>query len=129
MDNKEFSRNLEKSTRLFAFRVLRLSSMLPDRPEEKVVRYQISKAGTSIGANYREANRARSKADFTNKIRICESESSETVFWLEVIQDQQWLKQSTLDPELKEAKELLAIFTSIGSSSRKSSNSSHFSSL
>ncbi len=51
MDNKEFSRNLEKRTRLFAFR-------------------------------------ARSKADFTNKIRICGNESSETVFWLEVIQDQ-----------------------------------------
>ena len=119
MDNKEFSKNLEKRTRQFAFRILKLSAKIPDTPEGKVVRYQLSKAGTSSGANYREANRARSKADFTNKIRICESESSETVFWLEVIQDQEWLSHSLLNSELKEANELLALFTSIGSSSRK----------
>ncbi|GAI76832.1 unnamed protein product [marine sediment metagenome] len=45
----------------------------------------MTKSGTSIGANYREANRARSKADFKNKIKICESETSETQYWLEVI--------------------------------------------
>ncbi len=118
MDNKEFSRNLEKRTRLFAFKILKLSAKLTDKPEEKVIRYQLSKAGTSIGANYREANRARSRADFINKIRLCESESSETVFWLEVIQDQEWLIKSDLDPEIKEANELLAIYTSIGSTSR-----------
>ncbi|MDX2414117.1 MAG: four helix bundle protein [Bacteroidales bacterium] len=121
MDNKEFSRTLEKRTRLFALRILELSAKLPNTPEGKVIRYQISKAGTSIGANYREANRARSRADFINKIRLCESESSETVFWLEVIQDQEWLSKSDLDQEVKEANELLAIYTSIGSTTRKSS--------
>jgi four helix bundle protein len=50
-----------------------------------VIKNQITKSGTSIGANYREANRARSKADFRNKIKICESEASETVYWLELI--------------------------------------------
>jgi len=120
MDNKEFSRNLEKRTRLFAFKILRLSAKLPKTPEGKIIRYQLSKAGTSIGANYREANRARSKADFINKIRLCESESSETVYWLEVIQDQMWLNNEELEPVLNEANELLALFTSIGSTSRKS---------
>ena len=85
MDNKEFAKELEKRTREFAVRIIRLSRGLPNTPEGKVIRTQITKSGTSIGANYREANRARSKADFKNKIKICESEDSETQYWLEVI--------------------------------------------
>ncbi len=72
------------------------------------------KAGTSIGANYREANRARSKADFKNKIKICESEASETGYWLEISIDMKWSKTNELKSALKESNELLAIFTSIG---------------
>jgi four helix bundle protein len=64
-----------------------LSASLPDTPEARVIRNQITKSGTSIGANYREANRARSKADFKNKIKICESEASETQYWLEMISE------------------------------------------
>ncbi len=75
MDNKEFAQNLEKRTLEFAIQIIRLSSKLPNTPEAKVVKYQITKAGTSIGANYREANRARSRADLMNNIRICESEA------------------------------------------------------
>jgi four helix bundle protein len=74
---KEFAKELEKRTKKFAVRIISLSSRLPNIPEGRVVRYQITKAGTSIGANYREANRARSKSDFRNKIKICESEASE----------------------------------------------------
>ncbi len=85
MGIKEFSKELEKRTRLFAVRIIKLSVTLPDTPEGKVVRNQLTKCGTSIGANYREANRSRSKADFKNKITICETEASETQFWLEVI--------------------------------------------
>ena len=78
MDNKEFSKKLEKRTRKFAVRIIRLSAALPNTPEGMVVRNQVTKAGTSIGANYREANRARSRRNFKNKIKICESEASET---------------------------------------------------
>ena len=78
MDNKEFSKKLERRTRQFAVKIIRLSATLPDTPEGKIIRTQITKAGTSIGANYREANRARSKADFRNKIKICEGEASTT---------------------------------------------------
>ena len=85
MDNKEFSRELEKRTKKFAVRIIKLSAKLPNTPEARVIKTQMTKAGSSIGANYREANRARSKADFRNKIRICESEANETRFWLEVI--------------------------------------------
>jgi four helix bundle protein len=78
MDNKEFSRLLEQRTRDFAVRIVRLSTTLPDTPEGREIRKQITKSGTSIGANYREANRARSRADFKSKIKICQSEASET---------------------------------------------------
>ena len=87
MDNKQFAEGLETRTVKFAIRSVRLSAKLPNTPEGKVVRNQITKAGTSVGANYREANRARSRADFKNKISICESESSETQYWLEVIKE------------------------------------------
>ena len=83
----EFVRNLERRTRKFAVKIIILSAKLPDTPEGRVIRNQLTKAGTSIGANYREANRARSKADFRSKIKICESESSETQYWLEIIID------------------------------------------
>ncbi|NIV99828.1 four helix bundle protein, partial [Candidatus Saccharibacteria bacterium] len=75
-----FAKELEKRTREFAVRIIKISTRLPNTPEGRVVRNQLTKAGTSVGANYREANRARSKADFRNKIKICESESSETQF-------------------------------------------------
>ena len=87
---------------------------LPDTPEARIVRNQLTKAGTSIGANYREANRARSKADFRNKIKICEGEASETQYWLEIIVDVEWKSWDELQPEYDECSELLAIFTSIG---------------
>jgi four helix bundle protein len=113
-DNKEFSKELEKRTREFAVRIIRLSIKLPNTPESKVIKNQITKSGTSIGANYREANRSRSKADFRNKIRICESEASETQYWLEVIVDSNWLNREEVKTDYEECSELLAIFTSIG---------------
>jgi len=94
--------------------IIRLSTTLPNTPEGKVIRNQITKSGTSIGANYREANRARSKPDFKNKIAICESEASETQYWLEVIVDTEWLSWDQVKPEYEECSELLAIFTSVG---------------
>jgi len=114
MENKVFSKKLEKRTREFAVAIIRLSSRLPKTREAQVIKNQITKAGTSIGANYREANRARSKADFRNKIKICESEASETEYWLELIYDLQWLPKEDIECALNESSELLALFTSIG---------------
>ena len=116
MENKEFSKNLEIRTKQFAIEVIRLSGLLPNTPEGRVVRNQFTKSGTSIGANYREANRSRSKADFSNKIKICESESSETLYWLEIIDDLEWIESSKTEKLIKESGELLAIFTSISKS-------------
>lgn len=115
MSRKKFAKDLEKRTREFAVRIIKISTRLPNTPEGRVVRNQLTKAGTSVGANYREANRARSKADFRNKIKICESESSETQFWLEVIIEVKWLKWEEIKADYDECSELLALFTSIGS--------------
>ncbi len=114
MENKEFSKRLEERTKAFAIRIIRLSINLPSSVEGKIIRNQLTKSGTSIGANYREANRARSKADFKNKIKICESEANETCYWLEIIRDLKWIEPQLLESSLNEANELLAIFTSIG---------------
>jgi four helix bundle protein len=114
MDIKQFSKELENRTRKFAVQIIRLSVALPNTPEAKVVRNQLTKCGTSVGANYREANRSRSKADLKNKITICESEASETQYWLEVIIDVGWKTRDKIKSEYDECSELLAIFTSIG---------------
>jgi four helix bundle protein len=116
MDNKEFSKELEKRTRKLAVKVIQLSTDLPNTPEGKIVRNQITKSGTSIGANYREANRARSRADFKNKIKICESEASETQYWMEVTVETKWLSWEQMKTGYDECSELPAIFTSIGKS-------------
>jgi len=115
MNRKKFAKDLEKRTRQFAAKIIKISVKLPNTPEGRVVRNQLTKAGTSVGANYREANRARSKADFRNKIKICESESSETQFWIEVITEIKWLNWEEIKADHDECSELLALFTSIGS--------------
>jgi four helix bundle protein len=114
MNNKEFAKELEKRTKIFAVKILKLSAKLPNTIEAKVVRNQISKSGTSVGANYREVNRSRSKADFISRLRISESEASETVYWLEIVQEFEWIEKDELFEMLNEANELLAIFSSIG---------------
>ncbi len=114
MENKEFARILEGRTRKFAIAVIQLSSKLPESPESRVIRNQLTKSGTSIGANYREANRARSRADFNNRIKICESEASETQYWLAIVADSNWLLPEGIQDVRKECSELLAIFTTIG---------------
>lgn len=112
-DRKNFAKQLEERTKKFAVAIIKLSVKLPGTPEGRAVRYQLTKAGTSVGANYREANRSRSRADFKHKIKISETEASETQYWLEVIIDVGWLKPVDVDQEYKESGELLAIFTSI----------------
>jgi four helix bundle protein len=121
IDPKTFAKRLEEKTSLFAVKIIKRSAKLPNTPEGKIVRNQLAKAGTSIGANYREANRARSRADFRNKIKICESESSETVYWLTIVKHLEWLKPEEMKDEVKEANEFLALFTSIGKTTYENS--------
>jgi four helix bundle protein len=116
-DEKEgrrvFAKELEKRTLRFAVMIIRLSAKLPNTPEGRVIRNQITKSGTSAGANYREANRSRSKADFKSKIRICESELSETQYWIEVIKETGLIAAADIKAENGECSELLALFSTI----------------
>ena len=112
---RNLQKNQKKGQKKFAIQIIRLSSRLTNTPEGRVVRTQITKAGTSIGANYREANRAGSKSDFRNKIKIYESEASECQYWLEIIIETDWLIQEEIKSEFNESSELLALFTSIAS--------------
>lgn len=116
-DNRLFGQELEKRTLNFGVRIIKLSYRLPRTLEGGVVRAQITKAGTSVGANYREANRARSRADFKNKIKICLGEANETLYWLELITESGWLPRNQIEPEFNEAKALLALFGSVAKNS------------
>ena len=120
-NSKERSKELEKRTRQFAVRIIKLASKLPDNEVGKIVKYQIIKSGTSVGANYREANRAVSRAAFKHKIDICETEASETQYWLEVIIEAQLLPWLRVKPDYEECSELLAIFTASSNTAKKDS--------
>ncbi|MEI6822326.1 MAG: four helix bundle protein [Bacteroidota bacterium] len=113
MDNKEFGFLMESRTKKFAISIIRLSASLPSSSEGRVLKNQVTKSGTSIGANYREANCSRSSADFVNRIKICQSETNETLYWLEIISEIQMIESEKLQSLIIEAKELLAIFTSV----------------
>ncbi|MFZ5551695.1 MAG: four helix bundle protein [Bacteroidota bacterium] len=86
--------------------------------ETEVFKYQLIKASSSVGANYRSCCRAKSKADFINKLKIVEEEADECCYWLEILIDLYPEKETTLKPILKEANELTAIFTKAGQTAR-----------
>ncbi|RLD65485.1 MAG: four helix bundle protein [Bacteroidetes bacterium] len=104
--------DLKARTFKFSIDVISLVEMLPKNQATGVISYQILKSGTSVGANYRAAKRGRSDREFISKINIVLEEADETLFWLEVIKEKNWIQNELLDMLLKEADELTAIFTS-----------------
>jgi four helix bundle protein len=119
--NSEFKAELEIRTKRFAVSLLNWLSTLPDNRVVGAVTFQLAKSGPSVGANYREANRAESQADFIHKIAVVEKEANETEFWLSVllesiiITNQQKLVGSPLHME---SAELLKLFSSISRTAR-----------
>ncbi|MDQ3667171.1 MAG: four helix bundle protein [Acidobacteriota bacterium] len=101
--------DLKKRTKAFALRILRLAAALPNTIEGRVIRGQLVRAGTSVGANYRAACRGRSKAEFVAKLGVVEEESDESAFWLELIIEGKFLTQRVVEPLLREANELVKI--------------------
>lgn len=104
---------LIERTRQFAIRVFRLVERLPKSEGAKVITYQLLKSSSSVAANYRAANRAKSKADFVHKIKIVLEEADESNFWITFIGDIELLKKDDKELNLliKESDELTAIFT------------------
>jgi four helix bundle protein len=103
---------LKNRTKEFALRIIKLVNALPNSPVGKVIGNQLLRAGTSVGANYRAACRAKSKSDFIYKIYIVEEEADESAFWLELIVESGLMPKSKIESLLKEANELTAIFVS-----------------
>ena len=109
---------LEQRTKQFSLDVIRFLESLPKNYLGETMGKQLLKSGTSIGANYREANRAESKADFIHKLAIAEKEASETAYWLELMKEAGIGSRQEVTSLLQETKELLAIFTSAGRTSK-----------
>src|SRR5256885_9940317 len=105
---------LERRTRQFALKVIFFVATLPNGRVGDVIEYKIVKAVTSVGANYREANRAESRNDFIHKIGIVEKEASESQYWLEICDEAKFGNTQQREWLLQESGELLAIFTSSG---------------
>ena len=102
---------LQNRTKNFAIRVFEMVEKLPKSRGIEVIANQLIKSSTSIAANYRAVYRAKSKADFINKLKIVEEESDESLFWLEFIVDLGLMDKKLLAGLTKEANEFVAIFT------------------
>ena len=108
MESKQ--EELRARTKKFALRIIRLFQKLPRTPEAQILGKQLLRSGTSVGANYRAAGRARSGAEFSSKIGIVLEEADETVFWIECLIEAGIVKEQLLSDLLTEANELVAIF-------------------
>jgi len=111
-------KDLKERTRQFALKIIRLVASLPRTREADIIGRQLLKAGTLVGANYRESNRSRSRAEFRSKIGIVEQEADESLYWLEILKDSGVAKGALLEELILEADELVAIFTTIGKKSK-----------
>ena len=111
MNSEVGTRNAELKERTFDFgvRVVRLVESLPKNTTAQVIGRQLLRAGTSVGANYRAAKRARSRADFIAKLGIVEEECDETIYWIELLIALEVLKPARVSELLTEANELVAM--------------------
>jgi four helix bundle protein len=102
--------DLGERTKEFALRVIRLYSTLPKTVEAQVIGRQLLRSGTSVGAQYREAARARSAAEFVSKMQSALQELDESVYWLELLSAANIVAPARLSDLAAEANELTAIF-------------------
>jgi four helix bundle protein len=105
--------DLKTRTKDFALAIIRLYTALPKRAEAQVLGRQLLRSGTSVGAHYREAQRAKSDADFISKVEGGLQELEESLYWLELLAESGLVDAKALIPINKETDELLAIFVSI----------------
>ena len=103
------AQEMKQRTMDFAIRVINLTQALPNSRVSDVVGRQLLRAGTSVGANYRAACRAKSLADFIAKMGIVEEEADESSYWLEIIAKIKLIPMSRLTALMNEAQEILCI--------------------
>ena len=114
--------DLRLRTKRFALRIIKMCETLPDSRAGRILGDQVFRSGTSVAANYREAYRARSRAEFISKLGDCRKELEETVLWFELLADSETVKPKRLALLLQESDELMAIFSSMIKSSRNGSS-------
>ena len=115
-------RELQNRTRRFALRVLKLVDALPNTAAGRAISSQLVRSATSVGANYRAACRARSRAEFVAKLGTVLEESDESLYWLELIRDAKLVSEHKISLLLTEADELTAILVAGRKSATKQQN-------
>ena len=112
-------KDLRVRTKSFALRIVRMYVKLPKSSEAQVLGKQVLRSGTSVGANYREAFRSRSHAEFIAKIGDCLKELDETEYWLELLVESGIVAKEKMADLLDETNQLLAIFTTVSKNAKK----------
>ena len=121
----DFGGELKRRTAAFALATIRLCTALPRTAVGRVLGDQVLRSATSVGANYREAFRARSDAEFVAKMGDCLRELEETAYWFELLADSGTAEAEQLKPLRQECDELIAIFVSIIKRKRAPLRSAH----
>jgi len=113
-------KDLKERTKKFALKVIKVVEMLPRVRIADILERQLLRSGTSVGANYRSACRARSTADFISKMGVVEEEADETIYWMELLIEAGLVRKDDLISLLDEANQILAITISSIKTARKS---------
>ena len=111
---------MKERMKAYANRVVRLCEALPKNWVARTVGAQLLRSGTSVGANYRAVCRAKSNADFVNKLRIVEEECDESLFWMELLVENGMMTAARLRNLMREADEILTIVVSSAKTARSS---------
>src|ERR1039458_9246849 len=113
---------MKSRTKAYANRIVKLCSALPNNWAAQTLGSQLLRSGTSVGANYRAVCRAKSTADFLNKLRIVEEECDESLFWMELLVECNLVKAARLNSLMQEGNELLSIVVASAKTTRTSSS-------
>ncbi|MDR0941461.1 MAG: four helix bundle protein [Bacteroidales bacterium] len=119
MEGYKYRDDLKQRTKQFVLRIIKLYQSLPKTQEAQIIGKQLLRSGTSIGANYRAACRARSNAEFYSKISIVIEEADETMFWLELLWEATIVKQELLQNLYNENEEIVKIMITSRKNSQK----------
>jgi four helix bundle protein len=105
----DFIENFKLRTKKFVVDNIKLFKILPKTEEAKIIGRQLLRSSSSVGANYRAACRARSKAEFHSKLAIVVEEADESVFWMEILIEAEILKTEQIEILMNEANEILKV--------------------
>lgn len=111
-NNSDFADKFRKRTKAFVIDVINLYRQLPRNTEAQIVGKQLLRSGSSVGANYRAACRARSQAEFHSKLCIVVEETDESIFWMEILIDSQTIEAEKVNSLMSEANEILKVVSS-----------------